>query len=78
MKDNFTIEDITAQAAIFFFAGFDSVSSVMTFASYELALNQDVQDKLRQEILSISEENDGHITYEVIKQMKYLNMVISG
>ncbi|KAF7278759.1 hypothetical protein GWI33_007992 [Rhynchophorus ferrugineus] len=75
-KESFTIEDITAQAAIFFFAGFDSVSSVMSFTSYELALNQDIQDKLRKEILDISEENDGNITYDVIKQMKYLDMVI--
>nr|QTM97433.1 Cytochrome P450 [Sitophilus oryzae] len=74
---NFTNEDITAQAVIFFFAGFDSVSSVMTFLSYELAINQTIQNKLREEIYATLKENDGNVTYEAIVHMKYLDMVVS-
>ncbi|XP_066261391.1 cytochrome P450 9e2-like [Euwallacea similis] len=71
-------QDITAQALIFFFAGFDSVSSLMTFAAYELALNNEVQCKLREEVLTILSSLQGKsVSYEDITDMKYMDMVIS-
>lgn len=73
-----TNEDITAQAVIFFFAGFDSVSSLMTFAAYELAVNQDIQDKLRKEVLETFTACSGKVTYDVIANMKYMDMIVSG
>ncbi|ERL91022.1 cytochrome P450 9e2 [Dendroctonus ponderosae] len=72
-----TKDDMTAQALLFFFAGFDSVSSLLTFATYELAVNQNVQDKLRAEIFDTLEKTNGTITYEALFNMKYLDMVIS-
>ncbi|KAJ8973165.1 hypothetical protein NQ317_007506 [Molorchus minor] len=72
-----TNEDITAQGLIFFFAGFDSVAGLMCFASYELAVNQDIQNRLRMEIRDTLEEFDGTITYEGILKMKYMDMVVS-
>lgn len=68
-------QDITSQAMIFFFAGFDTVSTAMSFGSYELAVNKDVQDRLRQEIMET--QKDGKVTYEKLTQMKYMDMVIS-
>lgn len=50
----------------------------MSFALYELALNIDVQDKLRIEILANLEKHDNEITYESMLEMKYLQMVIDG
>ncbi|CAG9828105.1 unnamed protein product [Diabrotica balteata] len=70
-----TNEDITAQALIFFFAGFDSVSSLMSFMSYELAINPDVQTRLREEIDEGFQECNGKLTYETLMKMKYLDMV---
>uniref|UniRef100_A0A6P7F9N3 Cytochrome P450 9e2-like isoform X2 n=1 Tax=Diabrotica virgifera virgifera TaxID=50390 RepID=A0A6P7F9N3_DIAVI len=69
--------DITAQALIFFFAGFDTVSSIMCFMSYELALNPDIQTKVREEIRKTLEESGGKVTYEAVLKMKYLDMVLS-
>ncbi|KAJ8926643.1 hypothetical protein NQ314_020977 [Rhamnusium bicolor] len=69
--------DITAQALIFFFAGFETVSTNMSFAAYELAANPDIQDKLRKEINATLEECGGQLTYEGLLKMKYLDMVIS-
>ncbi|KAL1488615.1 hypothetical protein ABEB36_014418 [Hypothenemus hampei] len=71
-----TDQDITAQALIFFFAGFDSVSSLMTFMAYELAINPEVQEKLRKEILETNEKCSGNISYEEITTMKYMDMVV--
>ncbi|ENN74073.1 hypothetical protein YQE_09335, partial [Dendroctonus ponderosae] len=69
--------DIAAQAMIFFFAGFDAISTVMCFGTYELAVNQDVQDKLRKEILATHKANNGKLTYESLLKMKYMDMVVS-
>jgi cytochrome P450 family 9 len=76
-KKDITDEDITAQAFIFFFAGFDSVSSLLCFMSHELAVNQDVQEKLMQEVDDTWNECDGKITYEALMSMKYMDMVVS-
>ncbi|XP_076381686.1 putative cytochrome P450 9h1 [Megalopta genalis] len=44
-----TVDDIVAQVFIFFLAGFDAVSTMMSFMTLELALSHDVQEKLREE-----------------------------
>lgn len=66
---------LTAQAFVFFVAGFETSSSTMSNALYELALHQDVQDKLRKEIREEYAKNDGTIKYESIKTMPYLHAV---
>ncbi|CAH0564733.1 unnamed protein product [Brassicogethes aeneus] len=74
---NVTIDDITSQAVSFFFAGFDSVSGCMSFTAYELAVQQDCQNKLRDEIMKTLKECDGKLTYEALAEMKYMDMVVS-
>ncbi|KAJ8928372.1 hypothetical protein NQ314_019103 [Rhamnusium bicolor] len=76
-REDLTNEDITAQALIFFFAGFDTVSKHLCFASYELAVNQDVQERLREEIYATLEKCGGTLTYESLLKMKYMDMVVS-
>ncbi|GAB1869955.1 Cytochrome p450 9e2 [Camponotus japonicus] len=71
------IDDMTAQAFIFFFGGFDTTSTAMCFAAHELAVNPDVQNKLRQEIDKILEESNGEVTYETINRFEYLDLVIN-
>lgn len=77
-KPNITVEDITAHALIFFFAGFDTVATMMCYAAYELAVNPDVQEKLKNEVNEVLEKSNGNITYEVLMGMKYLDMVVAG
>lgn len=50
----------------------------MTFALYELALNPDIQEVLREDIRSTLEKYDNKLTYEAMLDMKYLQMVIDG
>lgn len=72
-----TDQDIATQALIFFFGGFDTVASLMSFMSYELATNPDCQEKLRQEVDETLQNCNGKLTYEAIVNMKYMDMVTS-
>ncbi|XP_060526103.1 cytochrome P450 6a2-like [Cylas formicarius] len=71
-----TLNQIAAQCFVFFLAGFETSSTAMTFALYELSRNQVVQDKLRQEINRVLRKHDGEITYEAVQEMTYLENVI--
>ncbi|XP_017776426.1 PREDICTED: cytochrome P450 9e2-like isoform X2 [Nicrophorus vespilloides] len=76
-KSEITVKDIAAHALFFFFAGFDSVSTLMIYIAYELALHPDIQDRLRNEIDDALKETNGKVTYDSVTKMKYLDMIIS-
>ncbi|KAF7381930.1 hypothetical protein HZH68_015803 [Vespula germanica] len=70
-------DDLVAQTAIFFSGGFETSSTVMSFAVYELALQPDLQTRLRQEILGALDKNDGKLNYDTVIALPYLDMVVS-
>jgi hypothetical protein len=72
------MDDITAQALVFFLAGFDTTSTLLSFASHQLAVHPDVQSKLQEEIDTTLQQHGGQITHEAVHSMKYLDMVVSG
>ncbi|XP_031353129.1 probable cytochrome P450 6a13 isoform X2 [Photinus pyralis] len=72
----FTMEEIAAQALLFFLAGFETSSTTMTFCLYELATNVDLQEKVREEINRVLNQHGGKITYDAIMEMKYMTQVI--
>ncbi|KAF3426863.1 hypothetical protein E2986_12663 [Frieseomelitta varia] len=71
-----TIDDMTAQAFVFFIGGFESTSTLMCFAAYEVGINDHVQKRLQDEIDQVLEDCNGEVTYEAINGMKYLDAVI--
>jgi cytochrome P450 family 9 len=73
-----TEEDIAAQALVFYIAGFDTVATMLSFLAHELAVNPEIQERLRAEIDATISTNKGKLTYESIISMKYLDMVTSG
>ncbi|XP_013100111.2 cytochrome P450 6a8 [Stomoxys calcitrans] len=74
--EGLTLEQIAAQAFVFFLAGFETSSSTMGFALYELAIHQDMQTKVRQEINGVLKQYDGKLTYEGVKELKYLQQIL--
>ncbi|XP_011303481.1 cytochrome P450 9e2-like [Fopius arisanus] len=72
-----TIEDMTSQAFIFFFGGFDTSSVLMCFVVHEVAARPEVQEKLQREIDEVFEKHDGDPPYEAIVNMVYLEAVIT-
>jgi len=72
------LEQAAAQAFLFFFAGFETSSSTMQFALYELALQPEIQKRVQAEIDESRKNNGGEITYEGLMQMDYLDRIVSG
>ncbi|XP_044758961.1 uncharacterized protein LOC123316796 [Coccinella septempunctata] len=75
IKQDLTDTDIASQVFIFFFGGFETVSTAMCFMAHELATNPDVQSKLIAEI-DENIQKHGAATYESIANMTYLDMVV--
>ncbi|KAK9505569.1 hypothetical protein O3M35_009589 [Rhynocoris fuscipes] len=73
----FTPSLLAAQCFVFFAAGFETSSSVQSYGFYELAMNQDIQDRLRKEIDEVCEKYGGKLTYQALSEMTYLDQVIS-
>ncbi|KAM7343841.1 putative cytochrome P450 6a21 [Cochliomyia hominivorax] len=69
-----SIEQMAAQAFVFFLGGFETSSTTLGFALYELALQPDIQEKLRKEILEAFKKDN--MEYETLHQLKYLEQVI--
>ncbi|XP_058462575.1 cytochrome P450 9e2-like [Malaya genurostris] len=69
--------EMIAQCLIFFLAGFDTVSTNLTFLSYELTINPDVQKKLYEEIVATHRSLKGSpLNYDTLQKMQYMDMVV--
>ncbi|XP_043500193.1 cytochrome P450 9e2-like [Polistes fuscatus] len=76
-SSNLDIQDIVAQAFIFFLAGFDTSSTLMCFMVYELSIHEDIQNRLREEIDEALLQANGELNYEDLSKLTYLEMVIN-
>jgi cytochrome P450 family 6 len=77
LKDSFSPTELAAEAFLIHIAGYETTSTLISFTLFELAVNPDIQEKLREEILCGVEENGGKLTYNLLFGFKYLDMVIN-
>ncbi|XP_054923933.2 cytochrome P450 3A4-like [Dermacentor andersoni] len=71
-----TNTEILANGFIFFVAGSETTATALAFIVYLLAKHQDIQDRLRKEVLAIL-KRDGTFTYDNVFSFKYMDQVIS-
>ncbi|XP_062551079.1 cytochrome P450 9e2-like [Armigeres subalbatus] len=78
VASNMTDNEMIAQAFVFFLAGFDTVSTTLTFLLYDLVMNKEVQQRLYEEIVATQESLQGKpLNYDILQKMKYLDMVLT-
>ncbi|XP_062548256.1 probable cytochrome P450 6d5 [Armigeres subalbatus] len=73
---SFSLEEVAAQAHVFFVAGFETSSTTMSFCLYELSKNPDTQRKVQAEIDTVLARHEGKLTYDSINEMHYLECCI--
>jgi hypothetical protein len=73
-----TDQVLASNAFVFFIAGFETTSSTMSFLLLELAAHPDIQKRTRDEINEVLSQHNNELSSETIKDLHYLEMVISG
>lgn len=73
-----TLTEVTAQAFVFYIAGFETTSATMAYCVYEITRNPDIQKKVHDEIDEVLRKHDGKISYESVSDMKYLECCLDG
>nr|XP_050868697.1 cytochrome P450 6a2-like isoform X5 [Vespula vulgaris] len=73
----FDEESLAAHALSFFFDGYETSASTLSFICFELSIHNEIQEKLRNEIRNVLAKHKGEITYDSLKDMTYLDQVIS-
>ncbi|XP_033302114.1 probable cytochrome P450 28d1 [Bombus bifarius] len=69
-------EIVVAHAVSFYLDGIETSSVTMNYVGYDLAARPEIQEKVRNEVISTIEKHGG-LTYEALKEMTYMNQVIS-
>lgn len=77
MKHLLTDQVIDGQSLTFFLGGYTTVTSFIVCGLHALAVNPEVQEKLREELDKIVKDH-GDFNYDDISQATYLDMVASG
>ncbi len=77
ISETFDEIDVAANAFVFFFVGFETTAATLAYCMYELALNKEIQNKLRLEIQEMHQKYQKQ-TPEGLKELTYTDMVIKG
>ena len=72
LNDKLSSDELSGQAILFLFAGYNTTSATLTHCINYLSLNKDIQQKLYEELKNVSD-----FSYESLSELKYLNAVIS-
>lgn len=75
-KHNLTYDQVAGHAMSFFVDGYETSSSVLAFALWQVARHRDIQDKLHGEIVTVLDKYENTFSYEAINEMEYLDLVI--
>ncbi|GBP17651.1 hypothetical protein EVAR_8648_1 [Eumeta japonica] len=73
-KAQIAVDDdlLTSQCFIFFAAGFETSATTASFLLYELAKDQESQERARQEVRDWLRKRDGRLVYECVTELPFL------
>lgn len=75
---DWTDDDMLAQCIFFYSAAVAGVSKLLAFLCYELSFNQEIQQRLYEEIIETKDQlKENPVTFEALQKMKYMDMVVS-
>merc|ERR1711936_504608 len=67
---------LIANALMLFFAGFDTQAIAIALMMHNMVRNEDIQDRLIEEVDEALEASEGKITYDLVENLKYMDMVL--
>ncbi|XP_060528315.1 uncharacterized protein LOC132703207 [Cylas formicarius] len=71
-----TETEVISQAFLFYFGGYETTATTISFSLLNLAQNPEMQDKVREEVREVLERHNGKFTYEAAMEMEYLEKVV--
>lgn len=66
-----------ATAVLFVVAGYDTISTTLSFVAHQLATYTKYQDRVREELRAVVRQHNG-LTFEALMEAKLLDAFISG
>lgn len=67
---------VVATALVMTIAGYDTTAAGLSYSTFYLAKNQEIQKRLQEEVDEAFAENDGQLpSYQMIQNLPYLDMV---
>lgn len=75
-SDDLDPKVVAGKVSGYYFDAYETTATIASFVCFELSHNSEAQDKARSEIKKILDNYDGKLTYETLKDMKYLDQVI--
>nr|WCO04824.1 cytochrome P450 monooxygenase [Bemisia tabaci] len=73
----FTDSVVASNAFVFFVAGFETIAMTLSYCLYELALNPEICEKLKDEVDSVKEAHDGNLDFDSMKELEYMDAVLA-
>jgi len=74
IKRALTEEEIVANSLLFFLVGYETTATIVGWMTYNLSLDENVQDKLYDDIMTVLKKYK-KIDYEAVAKMTYLDQV---
>lgn len=75
-EEALTMMEVLAEGWLFFNAGFETSSTTMSFAVFEISRSEEIQNKAREEARRVLAKHGGEWTYEAMMELKYIQQII--
>lgn len=76
IRDTITYDEVREEVASFFVGGFDTTGKALPGILLLLAMNQNIQEKLFEEIMKTFSPDSGEVDEESLFKTEYLDLVI--